>query len=570
MTSDLYTAADTHSAGAGGGDGMSLSVSPADGSVEPVAAAGLQTTFDDLYTAVYALIDDAKRDHELVKLYKGSHAATDPHPRVGDFGSAFFRNQRGLFAYTAHSVTDQADTPTPADLDTYDTTHQPRVRVRSAFDLLATSTSRRSDESDQDFLTYLVSRRHELARYRGGSSGYDDEARAFAAAHFRTTGVPSSPDEVLISCGGAKGVFLAFCAAVMCRHESEQVHRMSGRLLAPAGYYQSLRVVPPIFGGTIEVTSELTGSTVAAWLSETATVRGRAIYVPLVNNLDGSVLDRGRAHAIAAAILEHNHRQPHNPVLVLGDDVYAGSYLTGSGTEPTPIGAVTGDDLAAPELGSMTDWTVSVVTPSKTFALPTSRVAYATSGNTRLRAALQHYRTMLSHGRVPQGDELTGIAAICLTPQAWIDGWNATYTRRAQWLTNQLAAINHDLGMPAFHASVPQGGWYAALSINPALFDDTRVRSSIHALAVCLYYGRHRADTGIGVLPGELAGYRAAGGSSPFVLRANLAVSDAELTRFVTRLRELGTLLRGPDAAGVINHALQRARAVVELDASVP
>jgi hypothetical protein len=32
-----------------------------------------QASFDDLYSATYAILDDAKTDHDLVKLYKGSH-----------------------------------------------------------------------------------------------------------------------------------------------------------------------------------------------------------------------------------------------------------------------------------------------------------------------------------------------------------------------------------------------------------------------------------------------------------------------------------------------------------------
>ena len=41
---------------------------------------GPQVNFDDLYSAVYAVIDDAKTRHRVVKLYKGSHGSADPHP----------------------------------------------------------------------------------------------------------------------------------------------------------------------------------------------------------------------------------------------------------------------------------------------------------------------------------------------------------------------------------------------------------------------------------------------------------------------------------------------------------
>lgn len=41
-----------------------------------------QASFDDLYSAAYAILDDAKTDHDLVKLYKGSRGSPDPHPVV--------------------------------------------------------------------------------------------------------------------------------------------------------------------------------------------------------------------------------------------------------------------------------------------------------------------------------------------------------------------------------------------------------------------------------------------------------------------------------------------------------
>ena len=41
---------------------------------------GLQTTFDDLYSATYRILDDAKTDHDLVKQYKGRPPSTSKQP----------------------------------------------------------------------------------------------------------------------------------------------------------------------------------------------------------------------------------------------------------------------------------------------------------------------------------------------------------------------------------------------------------------------------------------------------------------------------------------------------------
>lgn len=227
-----------------------------------------QATFDDLYSAVYRVLDDAKTSHDLVKLYKGSHASEVPHQAVLDFGSFFFQTRRGLLAYACSAVKPYRPAVL-ADLDPYDREHQPRLSVRAVFNLMA-ATGRRAGESREDFLRYLTSRTHALGAYRGGSSGYDDEARAVAAAHFSNLSVPATPDQTMIFSGGAKGAFLAFCAALMCRRRHDDLDREGGLLLAPEGYYQSLRLIPPIFGGDIHVIPGLNGEAVERWLARTS------------------------------------------------------------------------------------------------------------------------------------------------------------------------------------------------------------------------------------------------------------------------------------------------------------
>ncbi|WP_433466986.1 hypothetical protein [Spirillospora sp. CA-128828] len=174
--------------------------------------AALQSGFDDLYTAVYAVLDDAKSRHDLVKLYKGSHASPDPHPVVTDVGAFFYRERRGLFGYACRQAGPHA--PAHADLDVFDAAHRPRISVRAVFELLYPQLAR-PGESAVGVLRYVAGRRHRLGAYRGGSSGLDEEARAFAAAHFTSVGVPCTPDQVAVFCGGAKGAFMAFCAAIM-------------------------------------------------------------------------------------------------------------------------------------------------------------------------------------------------------------------------------------------------------------------------------------------------------------------------------------------------------------------
>lgn len=528
------------------------------GAGEPAALLP-QAGFDDLYSAVYRILDDAKTSHRLVKLYKGSHASPVPHQQVLSFGEFFYRARQGLLAY-ACSVTGSAATAIAA-LGAYDREHHPRISVRAVFGLLA-ATSRRPGESHAAFLRYLATRTHDLGAYRGGSSGYDDEAKAVAAAHFHALSVPATPANTLVFCGGAKGAFLAFCAALMCRRHHDDLSHEGGMLLAPEGYYQSLRLIPAIFGGEIHVVPDLTEQAIGAWLDQTAHVRNRAIYVPLVNNANGRVLTWPRACQIARAVLRHNHAHPGRAVYVLADDVYVGSYLT-PGLTGMPVAAIDGVALGHSAPGPMSHWTLTVVTPSKTFALPTSRVAFATTTNPALLEAVAHYRTVFSLGRVPQAMELTAAAALCLTPPAWAEEWNNHYRRTFSELAEQIAAINSQLGFAAFTAQPPEGGWYLPLRISPALFP-ARLASSVDAYAVLLHYGRDRHDSGIGMLPGELFGHRPS--KDGFLLRGTLAARRTDLELFTHRLAKAATLLRGPGGPAIVEHALRRAREVADAD----
>jgi aspartate/methionine/tyrosine aminotransferase len=519
-----------------------------------------QTCFDDLYTAVYDILDDAKAGHSLVKLYKGSHGSAQPHPIVLGFGQFFLQRRRGLLAYACRPA-DAGGPPSAGSLERFDRFSTPRITTQEAFNLLAPYL-RRDGEPCEAVLRYLVARTHQLGAYRGGSSGFDEESRAFAAAHFRSLGITAEPGEVLVFSGGAKGAFVAFCAALMMRREHDELLPTGGRMLAPSGYYQSLRLIPAVFGGTIDVVDELSGEAVRDWLARTSGERGRCVYMPLVNNADGRVLSRSGALAVAYELLAHNAAQPDNPVFVLADDVYAGSYLSPD-CAGCSIASVTGADIGKSSWGRMSDWTLAVVTASKTFALPTARVAFAVTTSRRLQRAVAHYRTVFSHGRVPQATELMAAAAICWTPQTWIDQWNATYRQRLAALQARLAPVNASVGFAAFSVEDPQGGWYVPLRISRRLLPGAS--NGVDAFAVLLHYGGAEPDSGIGLLPGELFGHRTR--ETGFLLRATVAVSEPELRRFTDRLGDAARLLTGPDGSRVIESALARARRVADVDA---
>lgn len=493
----------------------------------------------DLYGATYAVLDAVKaRRSDLLKLYKGSHASSQPHHRVHDVGAWVYREQRGLIAFACHMAGHRWK-PGIEALDEFDVTFQPRIGVREIFEHLAAADPACSRE---ELLQHLVSRRYDLGSYRGGSSGFDDEARAVAALHFQRTGVDVLAQDVQVYSAGAKAPIMSACAAAMCQRRGEEVRQLGGRVLVPAGYYQSLRNIPPLLGGRLDVVAELDETAVANWLAE-GDPTGRVVYAPLVNNANGRVLTTARARGIAGAVATHNDRHPQAPVLIIGDDVYAGSELTDA-VDICPIGSIK----------EVADVTVSIVSPSKTYACPTSRVAFAATRNARLAAQLDVWRTGYAYGRVPQVCEVTAAAALAFTPQAWISSWNQLYQQRFRTLLQGLDEINRDCGSELFHATAPHAGWYVLLEVSPNLCPGL---TGIETWAVLL------DAAGLGVLPGELFGYPTRG--TRYRMRLSLATSPGDLAEAITRLRRLVETLRGQDAAAVTTGALQRARAVADL-----
>lgn len=168
-------------------------------------------------------------------------------------------------------------------------------------------------------------------------------------------------------------------------------------------------------------------------------------------------------------------------------------------------------------------------------------------------------------GRVPQIGELTAAAAICLTPQTWIEEWNSVYRMALTDLTGHLGDINRRLGYPAVWTDPIEGGWYLPLRLSRRLLPGAV--SSVDAFAALLHHGGSEHASGIALLPGELFGHRTGDDDqADFLLRGTLAAGDRELHRFVARLGQATAAWSSPEGTELIAHALRRARTVADLD----
>jgi hypothetical protein len=84
---------------------------------------------------------------------------------------------------------------------------------------------------------------------------------------------------------------------------------------------------------------------------------------------------------------------------------------------------------------------------------------------------------------------------------------------------------------------------------------------------VLLHYGGADRGSGIAMLPGELFGHR--DHTEGFLLRGTLAADQRQLRRFTDRLHTAAVRLAGPDGPAIADQAMNRARAVADIDTIV-
>lgn len=512
--------------------------------------ADMSSRFEDIYTLAYRALDEGKANRNALKAYKGSHFSHRPHQTSLEFLQYFSKNQCGLFSFAARYF--NKDGPIKlSSLGLFDLHTKPRISVKNAFDYYYQIFSK-PGETKQQCLERVAEREHFLGFYRGGSSGFEDESLCFGTMHFRNQQIPAKANDIMIFLGGFKGAVLAFCGAIMTERDHDKTLHKGGVLLVPKGYYQSLRLIPSIFGGTIDCQNDYSTESIKYWLYHHSSPI-KAIYLPLINNENGKALSQEEAHKIAKIILTYNAKHPGQPAYVIADDVYVDSCINKHVT-PTSIASVAGSDIGDGALGHMYDWSVSIVTSSKTFALPTTRISHATTGNNELREGMMYYRSALSQGRVPQIEELFSLAAICFTPTEWINGWNNLAEQNLKYLKKEMSILNKQIGFVAYDFEMPDGGWYLPLRISRKLLPALVSSSTELAYLLCAY--SQEKESGIAALPGELFGYRMSDSNEWFSLRLNIANDQNFLDELISRLQDFAAFTKSDAAASTVQSKL--------------
>lgn len=498
------------------------------------------SSFDDIYTLTYEALNIAKENHAPLKAYKGSHFSPLPHKLSLDFLTFFSSTYRGLFSFATYAT--QSKNPKVSDLEVFDNKYKPYVSMKQSFETYYASYGL-TTETKEDCFKRIVDRSHYLGYYRGGSSGYEEESQAVASSFFAKHQIPAKPNEVMIFTGGFKGAMLSLCAALMLTKHQDQVSNNRGSVLVPKGYYQSIRLIPTLFQASVECTDSYSAEFIHRW-ANSSSKGSKIIYVPSINNENGRGLSKEKAIELASVILNYNSKHRDNPIFVVADDVYMGSHLK-KDAAPVSISSIAGKDIGNPDLGRMFDWSVSIVTSSKTFALPTSRISFAASGNAELRYKILHYRSILSQGRVPQINELFSLAAMSFTPLSWIESWNKRTRSNLNMLKRGINLINLKYETEVYAFEMPDGGWYLPLRISRKFMGD-RIASSVELSYLLACYS-DAYNSGIAALPGEMFGYTNQNTNDWYALRLNIADNESFVMEIINRLDDFARSMSSKD-----------------------
>jgi aspartate aminotransferase len=247
---------------------------------------------------------------------------------------------------------------------------------------------------------------------------------------------------ILVTCGGAQGLFAAFSATVDPGDD----------VLVPSPYWTPIADMIALFGGRLVEANVLDAhgpDAVKAALESSITEKTKLLYFNSPVNPTGRVFTRPEVEAIADFAEDHD-------LVVISDEAYQDLVY---GPHPhVSIGA----------LPDMCERTIGVFTLSKTFAMTGFRVGWMLVPEP-FRAAARRAVLYGSNG-VATPNQWAAVAALD-TPGALLDEWRRGYVARRDALSNALAKAG-------FSKETPEGALYLFPKLPPALGESSEAAAS--------------------------------------------------------------------------------------------
>ncbi len=380
-----------------------------------------------------------------------------------------------------------------------------------------------------------------------GSTGYLDnchgqeESLSLMKNYFQNLGLPVEENQVVMGTG-FKNLFNALIAVLMTKDvevdEGGKDYRkpIPGTILVPRGHYQSLVKAPSFHNSRLKVIERIDAFHIRKELDNRDDIK--AVYLSVVANPSGAIMPEEQMRGIEKIILEYNEANKDNPVFLIADQVYNGSILKKE-LSIFSIASVSGKP------SSMYDYTITIVSPSKTLGYASARIGFAASaaiipGDST--TIISRMKTLMAHegsDGVEVSTETGVVGAYAFSSKEWIDN-NSSYIRSQIVRARQhVDSINSYVGYIFFEINDPDAGWYILSKFMrknlPTLIED-----STDLMMYFMNYNHCAVNTGFITRPGSQFGYEAPNlpQNDFLILRSTLAMKPEDLDEFFRRFRE--------------------------------
>ena len=387
-------------------------------------------------------------------------------------------------------------------------------------------------------------------RQKIGSTGYLDYAAGQVESHFlmrnyfQNLGIPVGDDQVVMGTG-FKNLYHTLINVLMTKDVALDENgrdlriRSSGTILVPRGHYQSLVKAPSWHNSRLKIIEKLDACHIGRELEERGDIK--AIYFSVVANPSGDVMPEAQIREIAETVLEYNRKNSDNPVFVIADQVYNGSILK----DGIKIFSIASVESGAERLSRMFDYTITIVSPSKTLGYASARVGFATSGawipgdKGSIISRMEKVLDNEGCDGMEVSNEVGVVAAYAFSSQEWINK-NSSYIKSQLVRAGEhVDSINSAVGFKFFEINDPDAGWYI-LSKFPRKNLPSLIGGSADLMVYFMRYNHGKDDSGFISRPGAQFGYEAVNLKSLdyLLLRSTLAMKREDLDDFFRRFKD--------------------------------
>ena len=396
------------------------------------------------------------------------------------------------------------------------------------------------DSSFNVFLDYQKKQKISSTGYLDYAAG-QVESYFLMKNYFNNLGIPSDENHIVMGTG-YKSLYHTLMNVLMTKDvEVDEAGRdlrvrSRGTILVPRGHYQSLVKAPSWHNSRLKQVERLDRKHIEEVLEDRGDIK--ALYFSVVANPSGEVMRESQIREIAETILDYNAENKDNPLLVVADQVYNGSILK-EGVEIFSIASV------GNEKGRMFDYTVTIVSPSKTLGYASARVGFATSGawlpgdEKCVIARMEKVLDNEGCDGMEVSNEVGVVGAYAFSSQDWINSNSAYIKSQYERSLKFVDEINKKIGYEYFTLNDPDAGWYILSQFKrknlPSL-----IETSTDLMVYFMKYNHSKEESGFKARPGSQFGYEAEHlkPMDYFILRSTLAMTPEDLDDFFRRYKD--------------------------------